>query len=158
MSTRYNHSDAPIESIQKVVFSVLKKEEILQHSVVQINTTELFDKNVPKNGGLYDLRMGTIEKNFSCQTCNCDLLNCQGHFGHIEMVYPVYNVSYIKTIFKVLQCLCIKCNRILIDTCLSNTMKPCVKFRMMLDLCKKMSLCMHCEFKQPKWYMDNLCI
>ena len=92
MSTRYNHSDAPIESIQKVVFSVLKKEEILQHSVVQINTTELFDKNVPKNGGLYDLRMGTIEKNFSCQTCNCDLLNCQGHFGHIKLVCPVYNI------------------------------------------------------------------
>jgi DNA-directed RNA polymerase II subunit RPB1 len=34
--------------------------------------------------------MGTINRNFKCQTCSEGMAECPGHFGHIELAKPVY--------------------------------------------------------------------
>jgi len=44
----------------------------------------------PKMGGLMDPRMGTIDRNFKCQTCGEGMSECPGHFGHIELARPVF--------------------------------------------------------------------
>ena len=46
-------------------------------------------KNYPKVNGLYDLRMGSIDKQYKCQTCNCDIINCTGHHGCIQLKLSV---------------------------------------------------------------------
>lgn len=38
-----------------------------------------------------DPRMGTIDRNFKCQTCGEGMSECPGHFGHIELARPVYH-------------------------------------------------------------------
>ena len=64
--------------------------------------------------------MGSIDKQYKCQTCNCDIINCTGHHGCIQLKYPVYNVHYMKIIFKLLQCICIMCSNILLKNIKSH--------------------------------------
>ena len=45
----------------------------------------------PKMAGLMDPRMGTIDRNFKCQTCGEGMSECPGHFGHIELARPVFH-------------------------------------------------------------------
>ena len=47
----------------------------------------------PKMGGLMDPRMGTIDRNFKCQTCGEGMSECPGHFGHIELAIPVLHAG-----------------------------------------------------------------
>ena len=83
MNARYKESPAPLKSVREIRFGILGSDEIQSNSVVEITTPEVFEKGLPKVGGLYDLRMGTIDKRLLCQTCNGDVIDCQGHFGHM---------------------------------------------------------------------------
>jgi DNA-directed RNA polymerase II subunit RPB1 len=57
----------------------------------------------PKEGGLGDPKMGSIDRAFRCATCNQDSNICPGHFGHIELTTPVFHPG------KVLESLMIMC-------------------------------------------------
>ncbi|CAG8470140.1 13405_t:CDS:2 [Ambispora gerdemannii] len=63
-------------------------------SVALIEHPETMDESghKPKIGGLLDPRMGTIDRNFKCQTCGEGMAECPGHFGHIELAKPVFHV------------------------------------------------------------------
>ena len=61
-------------------------------SVTKIEHPEVMDEATrkPNMGGLMDPRVGTIDRNFKCQTCGDGMLECPGHFGHIELARPVF--------------------------------------------------------------------
>jgi len=40
---------------------------------------------------------------------------CPGHFGHIELVKPVYHGGLIEFIRKILRCVCFQCSRLLLS-------------------------------------------
>jgi hypothetical protein len=63
------------------------------YSVAKIEHPEVMDETThkPKLGGLMDPRMGTIDRNFKCQTCGEGMSECPGHFGHIELARPVFH-------------------------------------------------------------------
>jgi len=63
------------------------------YSVAKIEYPEVMDEAThrPKIGGLMDPRMGTIDRNFKCQTCGEGMSECPGHFGHIELARPVFH-------------------------------------------------------------------
>jgi len=63
------------------------------YSVAKIEHPEVMDETThkPKIGGLMDPRMGTIDRNFKCQTCGEGMSECPGHFGHIELARPVFH-------------------------------------------------------------------
>jgi DNA-directed RNA polymerase II subunit RPB1 len=159
-NARFTPTDAPYREVSGIQFSIMSSDEILRHSVVEITTTDMFDKGVPKSNGLYDLRMGSIDKRYKCQTCNQDLINCQGHFGHIVLAVPMYNISYFKQVYKILQCVCVRCSSLLIpadEIKRSNVTKAraMIRFKRVFDSVKKQSQCPACEFQQPKWTTDN---
>ena len=158
MNSRYTLTeDVPIKKAKSILFSINNSEDIIKNSVVTIENNDLYDKGIPKPNGLYDLRMGTIDKYQKCQTCHGDIINCPGHFGHIKLAHPVYNICYIKVIHKLLQCLCMKCSKI-VTKVPENIMKinKINRLKVVLDKIKKFSKCIHCEFVQPKWIMDGL--
>lgn len=73
-------------------------------SVALIEHPETLDESGhrPKQGGLLDPRMGTIDRNFKCQTCSEGMSECPGHFGHIELAKPVFHIGkvfYISNIY-----------------------------------------------------------
>ena len=62
--------------------------------------------------------MGTFGTNrqHRCATCKADTIEaCPGHFGHIDLATPVFHDLYKGTVIKLLQCICKKCGKLLLD-------------------------------------------
>ena len=59
--------------------------------------------------------MGTQDNLFLCKTCKCNMKECSGHFGYIDLARKVYFIHYLLTVKKILQCLCYKCSSLLIN-------------------------------------------
>jgi DNA-directed RNA polymerase II subunit RPB1 len=106
---------ATFDKIKKVQLGIWNPEEIRRGSVCEVLSNETYENNLPKTNGLFDLRMGTIERGQVCASCKQDLNGCPGHFGHIELARPVYHVHYFPTIVKLLRCVCIRCSKLLIN-------------------------------------------
>ena len=76
-----------ISQIKEIQFSISSPEDILKSSAAHINNPTLYDttsNNIPKTGGLFDTRLGVIDRQFRCKTCEQTHVNCPGHMGHIE--------------------------------------------------------------------------
>ncbi|HSW76565.1 MAG TPA: hypothetical protein VLG50_05945 [Candidatus Saccharimonadales bacterium] len=72
-------------------------------------------------GGINDSRMGTLSLTDKCKTCT--LQNCPGHLGLIkfgkgkETIHP----HFIRTVVKILNCVCHSCSRVLFCNELINS-------------------------------------
>lgn len=108
------------KKIVEVDFGLFSPEEIKKSSVVHVTHPESIENGLPKEGGLIDLRMGTTEKNLLCQTCNNNMFECVGHFGHIELCKPMFHVGYISKIKKLLECVCFYCSKVKDNKCIKD--------------------------------------
>ena len=107
-----------VSQIKKIQFSISSPEDILKCSTAHINTATLYDttsNNIPKTGGLFDTRMGVIDRQFRCKTCEQTHVNCPGHMGHIELAVPVYYEHFMYYVKGVLSCVCLRCSKLLIN-------------------------------------------
>ena len=94
-------STSEVGSIQS---GILSDEDILNMSVVEVTSPVAFQddaENTAAVGGVYDRRMGSIEKTEPCETCDkvrleIDASNsCPGHFGHISLEVPIPKLLYM---------------------------------------------------------------
>ncbi|KAK5973725.1 DNA-directed RNA polymerase subunit [Trichostrongylus colubriformis] len=76
---------------------------------------DLPGKWVPAQCGPLDLRLGTISKHGQCKTCGRNLTDCVGHFGYIDLDFPVFHVGFFKLTIQVLQCICKSCSGLLLS-------------------------------------------
>jgi DNA-directed RNA polymerase II subunit RPB1 len=104
-----------VETIKAVQFSVMGPDEIVNKSVCEIVSTDTYAGNEPIIGGLFDARMGVIENDKICKTCQQKNTFCPGHFGHIKLARPVFYIQFFDMVRKVLKCVCFRCSRLLID-------------------------------------------
>jgi len=162
MNPRFQETNAvSFADVKGIQFSIPSADDIRKQSVVHVISTDLYDKNVPKVGGLYDLTMGTTDKSLLCQTCKSCVVNCAGHFGHIELAFPMYNTCYIKQVYKILQCVCMRCSDVLLTDDYKNIYKDIkrvranLRFKRIHEMIKRQGTCPHCQFEQPKWTMDS---
>lgn len=94
MALNFAYSSAPLKTIQEVQFGLLSPEEIKNMSVVHVKYPETMDEQKrPRENGLNDPRLGTVDRQFTCATCGESQAECPGHFGHIELAVPVYHVG-----------------------------------------------------------------
>lgn len=105
----YTHRIATVE------LSLLGPDEIRQRSVVEVKTKTIYDKNLPKDHGLNDHRMGTVDRRYRCGTCGHNIKDCGGHFGHIELGSAIYHIGYIDVVRKVLSSVCFACSKLLTE-------------------------------------------
>ena len=98
-----------------IQFSILSPEEIRKGSVAEITSRDTYVNNKPVIGGLFDPRMGVLEPKFICPTDGLDYMQTPGYFGHIELARPVFYIQYMKTITKILSCVCFKCSKLKIN-------------------------------------------
>ena len=102
--------------IKGIQFTTYSPEQIKKSSVVNIFKSQLYESSgEPTINGLFDPKMGYTEPRKRCKTCYKTLTECPGHFGHIELAKPVFNVQYEAEIVKILKCVCYKCSKILIN-------------------------------------------
>ena len=87
----------------------------LLKSYVEVTSKDLFRKKLPIQQGSYDAHMGTTENNWRCQSCYNTKTDCPGHFGHINLKYPVQSHMYKDEIMQWLKVICFKCGSLLIN-------------------------------------------
>jgi DNA-directed RNA polymerase II subunit RPB1 len=150
-----------LKQITKVQFGVLSPAEILKGSVCEITSPVTYEGTEPKINGLFDPRMGVIERGRLCSTCenNSDL--CPGHFGHIELGLPVFYFQYINTVIRLLRCVCFRCSKLLVDKSDIKVLETIGKktgqsrFNTVFKFSDKIKQCKHnegCFILQPKKY------
>jgi DNA-directed RNA polymerase II subunit RPB1 len=107
--------DQDIEKILGISFSVLSADEIVARSVGEIISTDTFSNGEPIIGGLFDPRMGVIDNNKLCKTCQNNFTFCPGHMAHIVLAKPVFYIQFFDTVRKLMKCICFRCSKILLD-------------------------------------------
>ncbi|MED6135270.1 DNA-directed RNA polymerase II subunit rpb1 [Stylosanthes scabra] len=146
MDIRFPYSPAETAEIRTVQFGILSPDEIRRNSVVEIVHGKSSEKGKPKEGGLSDPRLGTVDRKVRCATCTADMAECPGHFGHLELAKPMFHVGFLKTVLTVLRCVCFNCSKILAreDKRFEEALKirnPKNRLRKIMDACKNISKC-----------------
>lgn len=120
----FSHSSAPIRTVEEIQFGLLSPEEIKNMSVCHCIYPETMDetRTRPREGGLNDPLLGSIDRQYKCKTCGEAMGECPGHFGHIELAKPVYHPGFIRKIKKILEIVCHNCSKVLSDrVCVNPT-------------------------------------
>lgn len=101
-------------SLSGLSFNHFKNEEISNLSVKEITNPHALDRLLnPVSNGLYDLALGPLDKNDICLTCGLDYYQCPGHFGHINLVLPLYNPIFFRELVRLLRSSCLSCHQLL---------------------------------------------
>ncbi|KAH9413971.1 DNA-directed RNA polymerase II subunit RPB1 [Dermatophagoides pteronyssinus] len=89
-------SKAPVREVRRVQFGILSPDEIRRMSVTEggIQFAEIYENGRPKIGGLMDPRQGVVDRTSRCQTCAGNMVECPGHFGHLELSKPVFHIGF----------------------------------------------------------------
>ncbi|KAI9805848.1 MAG: DNA-directed RNA polymerase II subunit rpb1 [Sarcosagium campestre] len=145
----FSYSSAPLRTIQEIQFGLLSAAEIKNMSVVHVEYPETMDEHTkkPRERGLNDAHLGTIDRAFKCATCDESMTECQGHYGHIELATPVFHVGFMTKIKKLLETVCHNCSKIKVDEnnpLFRNALRlrdPKKRFDAVWRLCKPKMIC-----------------
>ena len=151
--------DVPVEKreIDHIQFDFMSEKEIKDWSVVEITSNKWNGLN-----SLFDPRMGPINLNDECATCNQSSKLCPGHCGHIVLPRKVPHPMRLKLITEYLTLFCYTCHRLVI---LEGKMKLVnihtktgdAKFRALLQERENQSTCPHCSSILPSFSFDDEC-
>ena len=151
-----------LEDIDKIQFSLFSHDDINRGSVADILTFDTYEGNMPKNNGLFDHNMGSIDAAIICPIDEKKAELCPGYFGKIDLALPVFNYHFMSIIEKVLKCVCFHCSKLLIDKNDLIVLKELYnkkglgKFKTIVELCSKNKKCIHnggCQALQPTKYI-----
>lgn len=89
----FPYSEAPLKTVQEIQFGLFSPEETKNMSVCHIEYPETMDeqRQRPREKGLNDPKLGSIDRAYKCATCGENMTECPGHFGHIELAVPVFH-------------------------------------------------------------------
>lgn len=151
-----SYDGGDIDTIIGVQFCIMSPDDIRSRSALEV-TKETYSHNEPVHSGLFDRRMGVVEPNVLCQTCEQKNTFCPGHFGHIELAKPVFHVHFFDMVKKLLKCICFRCSKVPIIVEESDEVKLIKQKRLsrqkrwdlMYKLLQKVKKCPHCGMRQP---------
>ena len=143
--------------VNKIVLKLLTPDDIRKYTVCEIISTDSFEGDSPKFGGLFDLRMGTIDAKYPCLTCKQTRKDCPGHFGRIELAKKVYYPHFITTIIKIMQCVCYNCSELLDQSAVKyKKVEVTKRLTAVHKRSRKHKKCSKCDLLQPKFKRENL--
>jgi DNA-directed RNA polymerase II subunit RPB1 len=149
------------ETIKGIQFSLFSHEMIKNGSVCNIITPDTYDGNLPKDKGLFDLKMGTLDNALLCKTDENNSELCPGYFGSVDLGKPVFYYHYLPYIEKLLKCVCFRCSNVLLNKSDPNVLKMIEgkkgynRFNTIAGICSKIKTCKYnngCHMPQPKKY------
>jgi DNA-directed RNA polymerase beta' subunit len=147
----FNNQSTEVADISKISFGVLSPEEILKMSCCSVTAVKVSDKGE----NIYSKFMGTIENGESCKTCDKDVWECPGHFGHFSLEHPVVNPIFINDVTNVLRCICFECYGFVLSEDhlkLENMVK---KFSEILLWVKNIKHCYRCDAEKTALSVVN---
>ena len=128
-------------------------------SVCKITETTLYYRGLPASSGLLDPLMGSVDRRHKCASCMNDSKTCQGHPGHIELSFPVYNVGFIDTVMKTLRTVCFCCARLCAtpeDLQPLKDLKGRAKLTAVHNCVRGRKVCLHCSMPRPTYMRTPL--
>lgn len=141
-------NDSHIAKINGVQFCLMSPEEIVARSAAEITKNETYNSNEPVPNGLFDARMGVVDHNHICKTCEQRNIFCPGHFGHMVLAKPVFYVHFMDIVRKLLRCVCHRCSCILVNpespevqAIQAKRVSRQKRWELMLKLCLKVKRC-----------------
>lgn len=157
----YGHT----KEIKEVEFGLLSATEIKRISVCEITASKAptLKSKQPLDSVVLasDGRLGTIEKDKTCETCKGDSHNCPGHFGHIELQTPIVNPLTHKLVLQFLRCFCSNenCAKLLLSEGAIklyglNKYEGVDRMGLIIDSIEKASRCCHCQELIYKYTFD----
>jgi DNA-directed RNA polymerase II subunit RPB1 len=109
-------SQMPLQKVHDVQFEVFKESQIKAYATCRIEHAKSYENGQPVRGGINDLRMGTTDFDYSCETCGLKHPECPGHFGYVELAEPIFNINVFDVVLIALKCVCKYCGALLMDT------------------------------------------
>jgi len=106
INTNTNLYELPKYKVQSTQLYAMSDAERRAMSVVNVNS---LIREPGETDGLFDERMGTIEKTKECVTCGRNDRGCRGHAGHIELPVKFVNPIFQKQCIWALDCICPFC-------------------------------------------------
>eukprot|EP00760_Papus_ankaliazontas_P023530 PhM_4_TR2062/c2_g1_i1/m.99980/K03006/RPB1, POLR2A; DNA-directed RNA polymerase II subunit RPB1 len=119
--------------------SVIQDKDTARRGICE---TQPLKNGIPQLNGTSDPRLGSFAPNVTCETCKQRYPECPGHFGHIELVEPMFNYCYFRVITMLLKTICKNCGNSLIDTTnlkygdAVRMSKPRFRLRALSQLCR----------------------
>ncbi|CAD2106122.1 DNA-directed RNA polymerase II subunit RPB1, putative [Plasmodium vinckei] len=158
------YSACELKRVKRLELGVLDPEIIKKVGVCEIVNVDIYKDGFPRDGGLNDIRMGTIDYKALCGTCNMNVKNCPGHFGYIELAKPMYHYGFMNIVLNVLRCVCYHCGRLLCDMN-SSKVKYIEKIKVnslrlkrLSDLCQGIKVCNHSSVQDDNLYINDTSI
>jgi DNA-directed RNA polymerase II subunit RPB1 len=107
--------------------------------------------------------MGVLDNGKTCRSCGQTNHSCPGHFGHFRLARPVYFIQFFPYIINVLNCVCVRCSKLLIDKELHKGFtkrRGEARWRAVLSKCSGISRCGQetedgCGAVQPNRYLRD---
>jgi len=130
-----------VSDIQKISFGILSSEEITNMSCCQVTSVKVSDKGE----NIYSKFMGTIENGQNCKTCDRDVWECPGHFGHFKLEHPIVNPIFLNDVLNILKCICFCCYQFLLSEDHLKLENMTKKFSDILTWIKNIKICYRCE-------------
>ncbi|KAF6146859.1 hypothetical protein GIB67_018512 [Kingdonia uniflora] len=109
--------DVPNMKIDSICFSKFSGPDIQKLAEVQIWRDKYYEGGGTEPGvnGLLDKHLGPASMTGGkCATCHGDWTTCAGHWGHLKLVLPVFNIGFLPSIIDTLKCICKSCARVLL--------------------------------------------
>ena len=144
-----------VKEIERITFGVYSAEEIKKIAVCKVDSSKICSSDkVGSMGTVYDPRMGTLDNDKLCETCNLDIWHCSGHQAYIQLNENIIHPLYYKEVINFLKSFCIKCYKLLLtrdQIYLNgfNKIKGPKRFVKILEKLEKIDICSHCSQPQP---------
>lgn len=140
----------PLKDIEYIQFGILSPEDMIKQSVCKVETSKLNGE-----GSVYDTRMGSMEQDELCVSCEMNPKDCPGHFGHIELNTFILHPMYMRQITNFLKCICVKCYRVVLtddhlklDGLIRSSGES--RFEKCVERLEKVDSCYFCDSPKPK--------
>ena len=102
--------------MQYVGYRVSSGEDHARESYADITGYELFaTSGAPVSGGVYDLRIGTLDHKHPCTTCGHGKKLCPGHRGSVRLHAAVLQPIAVPEVRRWLRVVCLKCGELLVE-------------------------------------------
>lgn len=136
-------SSAEYKGVVGLQFGVLSPEDIRNYSVAEITSSATYEGHEPVHGGLSDPRLGAERGSaLSCKTDEMDYKNNPGYFGHLILEKPVFHLSFLDVVVRILRCVSFSTGKLLINkddpkfAYIRRIARPQKRLRAVMDVCR----------------------
>ena len=127
---------------EDIYFYVLGTEENLIDSNGNVTNKEVLKGDRPMPDGIYDPHFGTTDHMWNCATCGCKKTVCPGHFGSIDLRYPIKSPMFRDELLKWLKVICYYCGNLL--TTIKKKVKTIKRLGELVKGIRMVKACDHC--------------